>query len=117
MVIWMADRNKSPMLPGSQKECTIPEGIFAKAEMAMANGTAHGPVQGFSYPPQPPGEKKLPVIWSATVRVMGHDMVMLGMPPMDGGAGGKSSKPSGEGGSGSPFPSGVGDVLKGIFGR
>jgi hypothetical protein len=115
VIIWLADRNKSPMLPASQKECTIPEGIFAKSEAAMANGTAHGPVQGFSYPPQPPGEKKLPLIWSATVRVNAHDMVMLGMPAMD--AGDKPGKSSGEGGSGSPFPSGVGDVLKGIFGR
>jgi hypothetical protein len=119
IVIWLADRNKSPMLPGSQKECTIPEGIFAKSEMAMANGTAHGPVQGFSYPPQPPGEKKLPVIWSATVRVMGHDMVMLGMPAMErgGGRGDSSSKPSGEAASDSLMPPGVGNVLKGIFGR
>jgi hypothetical protein len=119
IVIWLADRNKSPMLPASQKECTIPEGIFAKSEMAMANGTAHGPVQGFSFPPQPPGEKKLPVIWSATVRVMGHDMLMLGMPAMErGGARGESSpKPSGEAASDSLMPPGVGNVLKGIFGR
>jgi hypothetical protein len=118
MVIWLADRNKSPMLPSSQKECTIPEGIFAKAEMAMANGTAHGPVQGFSFPPQPPGEKKLPLIWSATVRVMGHDMVVLGMPAMERGSGrGEASGAASEAPADSLIPPAVGNVLKGIFGK
>ncbi len=118
MVIWMADRTKSPMLPSGQKECTIPEGIFARSEMAMANGSAHGPVQGYSYPPQPPGEKKVPLIWSATVRVMGHDMVMLGMPAMEqGSARGEAPKSSGDAASDSLIPPGVGNVLKGIFGR
>ena len=105
MVIWMADRNKRPMLPASQRECTIPEGIFAKAEMAMLTGTAHGPVQGYSFPPQKPGEKK-PLIWTATVRVMGHDSALLGMEAAAAsGAARESAVP------------GVGDVLKGLFGR
>lgn len=106
MVIWMADRNKRPMLPASQRECTIPEGIFAKAEMAMVTGTAHGPVQGYSFPPQKPGEKK-PLIWSATVRVTGHDTVLLGM---------EAAAASG-GSAREPGMPGVGDVLKGLFGR
>lgn len=105
MVIWMADRNKRPMLPASQRECSVPEGIFAKAEMAMLTGTAHGPVQGYSFPPQKPGEKK-PLIWTATVRVMGHDSVLLGM---DAAAASGSSRES--------ATPGVGDVLKGLFGR
>ena len=105
MVIWMADRNKRPMLPASQRECTIPEGIFAKAEMAMVTGTAHGPVQGYSFPPQKPGEKK-PLIWTATVRVLGHDSALLGMEAA------ATSGPARE----SAMP-GVGDVLKGLFGR
>ena len=78
VVMWLAARNKSPMLPASQNECTIPEGIFAKGEMAMLTGVAHGPVQGFSFPPQKPGEKK-PLIWSATVHITAFDSVILGM--------------------------------------
>ena len=118
MVIWLADRNKSPMLPGSQRECTIPEGIFSKSEMAMANGVAHGPVQGFSYPPQPPGEKKIPLIWSATVRVTGHDMAVLGMPAMERGSGrGEAPGTAGEAPADSLIPPAVGNVLKGIFGK
>jgi len=119
MVIWMAARNKNPMLPASQRECTIPEGIFAKSEMAMLTGIAHGPVQGFSYPPQPPGEKKLPLIWSATVRVMGYDNVMLGMPTGESSRGRAepASAPAGESAADALLPSGVGNVLKGIFGR
>jgi hypothetical protein len=105
MVIWMADRNKRPMLPASQRECTIPEGIFAKAGMAMVTGTAHGPVQGYSFPPQKPGEKK-PLIWTATVRVMSHDNALLGMEAAaSSGSARESAVP------------GVGDVLKGLFGR
>lgn len=119
MVIWMAARNKSPMLPASQRECTIPEGIFAKSEMAMLSGVAHGPVQGFSYPPQPPGEKKLPLIWSATVRVMGYDSVILGMPAGESprGRAEPASAPAGESAADALLPAGVGNALKGIFGR
>ena len=119
MVIWLAARNKQPMLPASQRECTIPEGVFAKSEMAMLTGVAHGPVQGFSYPPQPPGEKKLPLIWSATVRIMGYDSAILGMPT--GGSSRGSAEPAaaspGESAADALIPAGVGNVLKGIFGR
>lgn len=104
VVMWLAARNKSPMLPASQRECTIPEGIFAKGEMAMLTGVAHGPVQGFSYPPQKPGEKK-PLIWSATVNVSAFDSVMLGMEMAAAGAAQDAATP------------GVGTLLKGIFGR
>ena len=104
VVMWLAARNKSPMLPASQRECTIPEGIFAKGEMAMLTGIAHGPVQGFSYPPQKPGEKK-PLIWSATVNVSAFDSVMLGMEMAAAGAAQDAATP------------GVGTLLKGLFGR
>ena len=104
IVIWLAARNKSPMLPASQRECTIPEGIFAKGEMAMLTGIAHGPVQGFSYPPQKPGEKK-PLIWTATVNVSAFDSVMLGMEMAAAGAAQDAATP------------GVGTLLKGLFGR
>ena len=104
IVIWLAARNKSPMLPASQRDCTIPEGIFAKGEMAMLTGIAHGPVQGFSYPPQKPGEKK-PLIWTATVNVSAFDSVMLGMEMAAAGAAQDAATP------------GVGTLLKGLFGR
>jgi len=108
VVMWLAARNKSPMLPASQNECTIPEGIFAKGEMAMLTGVAHGPVQGFSYPPQKPGEKK-PLIWSATVHITAFDSVILGMEAAAAGAARESGRES-------AMP-GVGDVIKGLFGR
>ena len=104
VVMWLAARNKSPMLPASQNECTIPEGIFAKGEMAMLTGVTHGPVQGFSYPPQKPGDKK-PLIWSATVRVNSYDSALLGMESTTTDATRESATP------------GVGEVLKGLFGR
>lgn len=104
VVIWLAARSKSPMLPAGQRECTIPEGIFAKGEMAMLNGVAHGPQQGYAYPPQKPGEKK-PLIWSANVSVNAYDSVLLGMENAAAGAAQDTAMP------------GVGRVLKGIFGR
>jgi hypothetical protein len=104
VVMWLAARSKNPMLPASQRECTIPEGIFAKGEMAMLSGTAHGPVQGFSYPPQKPGEKK-PLIWTATVNISAHDSVLLGMEMAAAGAVQDAATP------------GVGTLLKGLFGR
>lgn len=117
IVMWLAARNKSPMLPASQHECTIPEGIFAKGEMAMLTGIAHGPVQGFSYPPQKPGEKK-PLIWSATVHVTAFDSVLLGMAAAERGSGRDGpARQSGEAAADSGLPAGVGNVLRGIFGR
>lgn len=104
VVIWLAARNKSPMLPASQHDCTIPEGIFAKNEMAMLSGVAHGPVQGFAYPPQKPGEKK-PLIWTVNVSATAYDSVLLGMENAAKDAAGDAAAP------------GVGGLLKGLFGR
>jgi hypothetical protein len=111
VVIWMADRKKSPMLPGSQNTCTIPAGIFQKAQMAMVSGEAVGPTQGFAYPPQKPGEKK-PLIWTAKVRVSAHDSVMLGMQAAASGAAGDAAADSVV-----PGGSGVMKAIKGIFGN
>jgi len=105
VVLWLAAHGKSPMLPGNQRECTMPEGIFAKSEVVMVTAIAHGPTQGFAYPPQKPGEKK-PLIWTATVRVKGFDSVMVGMEQAAGDAAVESAAPAG-----------VGGLLKGIFGR
>ena len=104
----MAAKGKSPMLPGSQHECTIPDGVFAKSEMAMVSAVAHGPTQGFAYPPQKPGEKK-PLVWTAKVGVTAFDSAMVGMGEAGGNAAGAAAADS--------VAPGVGGLLKGIFGR
>jgi hypothetical protein len=111
MVIWMAAKNKHPMLPGSQNNCTIPAGIFQKSQGAMAAGEAIGPTKGFAYPPQKPGEKK-PLIWTAKVRANGYDNVMLGMGDMAKDAAGDAAADSVVPGGGSIIKS-----LKGLFGN
>lgn len=111
MVIWMAAKNKNPMLPGTQNSCTIPAGIFQKAEGAMTIAEAVGPSKGFAYPPQKPGEKK-PLIWAATVRVSGFDYLMLGMEDMAKEAVGDAAADSVVPGGGALIKS-----LKGIFGQ
>jgi len=78
IVLWLAEKTKSPMLPGSQHTCAIPAGIFEAAEMAMVSGEAVGPTQSFAYPPQKRDEKK-PLIWTAKVQVSAHDSIMLGL--------------------------------------
>lgn len=111
VVIWMAARNKSPMLPPSQTSCTIPAGIFEKVQMAMVVEEGVGPQQGFAYPPQKPGEKK-PLIWTAKVRVSTSDTALLGMQQMATEAAGNAAADSVVPGGGTVFK-----ALKGIFGN
>lgn len=111
MVIWMAARNKHPMLPGSQSNCTIPAGIFQKTSGAMAMAEAVGPTRGFAYPPLKPGEKK-PLIWTAKVRVSGFDNLMLGMGDVARDAASDAAADSVVPGGGSVIKS-----LKGLFGN
>lgn len=111
VVIWMAAKNKQPMLPGSQNTCTIPSGIFQKAQGAMTTGEAVGPTQGFAYPPQKPREKK-PLIWAAKVRINSFDSVMLGMGDMARDAAGDAAADSVVPGGGSIIKS-----IKGLFGN
>lgn len=106
LVLWLATKGKSPMLPGRQHECTIPAGIFAKAQMTMVSAEAYGPVQGFAYPPQKPGEKKPPV-WTARVRVNAFDGLLVGM----------QEAAAGDAAAESVAPAGTGSLLKGLFGR
>lgn len=113
MVIWLAAKGKSPMLPGRQHECTIAEGVFAKSPMAMVAAQAFGPLQGFAYPPQKPGEKK-PLIWTAKVRINAYDNLMVGMQDAAAGAARESAKDSAVD---AVVPAGVGGVLKGLFGH
>lgn len=115
IVIWMAARNKNPMLPGSQSSCTIPAGIFQKSTGAMAMEEAVGPTKGFAYPPQKPGEKK-PLIWTAKVRVSGFDNLMLGMGDV---AKGVAKDAATDAAADSVVPGGgtVIKALKGLFGN
>jgi len=110
VIIWMAAKNKNPMLPGSQTRCTVPAGIFQKAQGAMVMGEAVGPTQGFAYPPRKPGEKK-PLIWAAKVRVNGYDNVMLGMP------GARESAEDAAADSVVPGGGGMMKGIKGLFGN
>lgn len=109
IVLWMAVKGKSPMLPGRQHECTIPAGIFAKSQMTMVSAEAHGPVQGFAFPPQKPGEKK-PLVWTARVRVNAFDSLLVGMQEAAAGAASDAAVES-------VAPAGAGSLLKGLFGR
>lgn len=113
MVLWLAAKGKSPMLPGRQHECTIPEGVFAKSSMTMVAARAFGPLQGFAYPPQKPGEKK-PLIWTVKVRITATDGLVVGMQDAAAGAAKESARDSA---MDAVAPAGVGGVLKGLFGH
>ena len=115
VIIWMAAKNKNPMLPGSQSSCTIPAGIFQKTQGAMAMAEAIGPTRGFAYPPQKPGEKT-PLIWTAKVRINGYDNLMLGMGEM----GKNAAKDAAKDAAADAVVPGGGEViksLKGLFGK
>lgn len=111
VTIWMAARNRHPMLPGTQNTCTIAGGIFEKAQGAMVMGEAVGPTRGFAYPPQKPGEKK-PLIWSARVQVSAFDNVMLGV-------GNIARDAAGDAATDTVVPGGSGIIksIKGLFGN
>ncbi len=111
VIIWLAAKGRMPMLPAATTQCTVPAGIFQKAEGAVVSAEAVGPVKGFAYPPQKPGEKK-PLIWSAKVRVSGYDMVMLGL---EDAARGSASDAAAD--SVVPGGSGLMNAVKGLFGN
>lgn len=112
VVIWMAERNKSPMLPASQTQCTIPAGIFEKVQVAMVMEEGVGPTGSFAYPPQEKGKPKKPLIWTARVRVATTDTVMLGLQDAAAGAAGDAAADSVV-----PGGSSVLKGLKGLFGK
>ncbi|WP_294766240.1 hypothetical protein [uncultured Rhodoferax sp.] len=121
---WLADKT---LLPGSQTQCAIPAGIFAKADGAMVRGIAYGQELNLAHPPRPT-DKKIPWApdWAARVRV--KSVAML---PLDGANGQRTpaAAPKAE----APNPEapqenksllpavpgvpGLGNVLKGLFGR
>ena len=116
VVIWMAARNKSPMLPASQTNCTIPAGIFEKVQMAMVAEEGVGPTGGFAYPPQEKGKPKKPLIWAARVRVSTSDTALLGMQQ----AAGATAKDAASDAAADAVVPGGGSMLKslkGLFGK
>lgn len=121
---WLADKT---LLPTSQTQCAIPAGIFAKANGAMVRGIAYGQELNLAYPPRPTDKKVAwAPEWSARVRV--KSVATL---PMDATASGRPSapaapaKPEGADETQSnksllpavPSVPGLGNVLKGLFGR
>lgn len=112
VVIWMAERNKSPMLPASQTTCTIPAGIFEKVQVAMVAEEGVGPTGSFAHPPQEKGKPKKPLIWTARVRVSTNDTAMLGLQEAAAGSAGDAAVDS-------VVPSGGALLkgLKGLFGK
>lgn len=112
VVIWMAARNKSPMLPASQTSCSIPAGIFEKVQVAMVMEEGVGPTGSFAFPPQEKGKPKKPLIWTARVRVSTTDTTMLGLQQAAGDAAGDAAADSAVPGGGSVLKG-----LKGLFGK
>lgn len=68
------------ILPPTTVTCTVPKGIFDKAEGAMLNMIAYGPELNLSHPPRP---VKAPADWqpewTARMRIKSTGMAMLGM--------------------------------------
>ncbi|HZW20999.1 hypothetical protein [Noviherbaspirillum sp.] len=68
------------VLPPSTGNCTVPKGIFDKAQGAMLNMIAYGNELNVSHPPRP---EKAPANWqpewTARVRIKSTGMTMLGM--------------------------------------
>lgn len=99
------------ILPPSAANCTVPKGIFDKAEGAMLNMIAYGPELNLSHPVRP---AKAPAgwqpEWTARVRVKSTGTTMLGM---EGGPDQDSGAEQSDSGS-APAPL---NFLKGIFSR
>lgn len=98
------------VLSPSTSTCTVPKGIFDKAEGAMVNMIAYGPELNVSHPARPP---KAPAgwqpEWTARVRVKSTGMTMLGM---ETGAREEAGSQDGATESSSPL-----QLLKGLFSR
>lgn len=97
------------VLPPNTVNCTVPKGVFDKAEGAMLNMIAYGPELNLSHPPRP---AKAPAgwqpEWTARVRVKSTGMTMLGMDSADGQGSQQDNS------SDTPNPI---NLLKGLFSR
>ncbi len=118
------------LLPTTQTQCTIPAGIFAKAQGAMLRGIAYGQELNLVYPPRP-ADKHIAwePEWAARVRVKSVAMLPL---DEDGGQGNRHRRPPKPGAENQtqdppkkaeedkpklPGLPDVGKALKGLFGR
>ncbi|HJV80204.1 hypothetical protein [Noviherbaspirillum sp.] len=111
------------ILAPSTVNCTVPKGIFDKAEGAMLNMIAYGPELNLSYPARP---AKAPADWqpewTARVRIKSTGMTMLGMEdggrqPRAGRQGASDAASAGEEEQQAPnLPNPV-KLLKGLFGK
>jgi len=110
------------VLPPSASNCTVPKGIFDKADGVMLNMIAYGPELNVSHPPRP---AKAPVDWqpewTARIRIKSTGMTMLGMEDGDQRqhAGSKDAGESRDEGQQMPLPGVPNPVklLKGLFGN
>jgi hypothetical protein len=117
---WLGER---VLLPASQSSCDIPAGIFAKSDGAMLQSIAYGNELNIVYPPRPANQNTpWNPEWSVRVRNKSFAMNALGEDARMGSrnqnqrtAQRDSNRPQEEA---PPNPiQGVGNVLKGIFGR
>jgi hypothetical protein len=128
---WLADKT---LLPTSQTECAIPSGIFAKSQGAMVQGIAYGQELTLVEPPRPKNKKiAWAPDWSAQIRVKSITLLPLDNDAPTDKAGHKQAKAPKTPSSGPEMPDdgtdqkgllpvvpglpGMGNVLKGLFGR
>ena len=128
---WLADKT---LLPTSQTECAIPSGIFAKSESPMVQGIAYGQELTLVEPPRPQNKKiAWKPDWSAQIRVKSVTLLPLDNDTSASTAGRKQAKAPQAPGSAPEMPDdgteqkgllpvvpglpGMGNVLKGLFGR
>lgn len=98
--------------------CTIPKGIFQKAEGAAVQFIAYGDEANFAYPPKPADPKaKWEPIWTAKVRLKSMGMLPLGVEggTASSGASERAEKPKEESSPTDAVGEGV-KKLKGLFG-
>ena len=123
--LWLADKT---LLPTSQTQCAIPAGIFAKSKGAMVQGMAYGQELNLAYPPRPADRRVAwAPEWSARVRV--KSVAMLPLEDSAGRRRAAAQAPTSKADKGEEAPEqksllpvlpgipGVGEALKGLFGR
>lgn len=109
------------ILPPATQECNIPAGIFGGAGQGGPGGggggmlrmMAYGPEQWAVHPPRPTDPKiAWEPQWQVRVRTKSSYFALLGMPGSESGAPQQEQQPKEE-----RKKPGVGDLLKGLFGR
>lgn len=110
------------LLAPQTTRCAVPKGVFT-GDGAMLRMIAYGSELNLAQPPRPADPKVAwEPVWAAKLRVKSVSMAMLGrdMPAMPAGDADSAAKPSRADSAppdSTPKMPGVGDVIKGIFGR